>query len=58
MRVKIFFLEKKSKWPTQKKEIFKMPILKFFSRKFYRLVVGLVGFIDAKSIDVDQPTWP
>ena len=55
---KIFFEKKKSKWPTQKKQCFsKSPILKKFSRKFYRLVLGLVGLIDAKPINVAQPMW-
>ena len=27
------------------------------SQKFYRLVLGLVGLIDAKGIDVAQPIW-
>ena len=30
----------------------KSPILKKFSRKFHRLVLGLVGLIEAKGIDV------
>ena len=34
--------QKKLRWPTQKN----------FSRKFHRLVLGLVGLIDAKGIDV------
>ena len=29
-----------------------------FPPKFYRLVLGLVGLIDAKGIDVAQPIWP
>ena len=28
-----------------------------FPQKFYGLVLGLVGLIDAKGIDVAQPTW-
>ena len=33
----------------------KPPILKIFSQKFHRLVLGLVGLIDAEGIDVAQP---
>jgi hypothetical protein len=52
------FFEKKIKMADSKKLRFsKSPILKKFSRKFYRLVLGLVGLIDAKGIDVAQPTW-
>ena len=29
-----------------------------FQPKFYGLVLGLVGLIDAKGIDVAQPIWP
>ena len=36
----------------------KSPVLKKFSQNFLRLVLGLVGFIDAKGIDEAQPTWP
>ena len=36
----------------------KSPILKIFSRKFLRFVLGLVGLNDAKGIDVAQPIWP
>jgi hypothetical protein len=36
----------------------KSPILKNFLRKFHRLVLGLVGLIDAKGIDVAQRIWP
>ena len=35
----------------------KSPILNIFFRKFYGLVFGLVGLIDAKGIDVAQPIW-
>ena len=35
----------------------KSPILEIFSWKFLGLVLGLVGLIDAKGIDVAQPTW-
>ena len=42
---------------TQTLRFSKPPILKNISRKFQGLVVGLVGLIDAKSIDVAQPIW-
>jgi hypothetical protein len=35
----------------------KPPILKVFSQKFHRLVLGLVGLNDAKGIDVVQRIW-
>ena len=56
---KNFFQEKKkSKWPIfQNGHFSKSPILKFFLRKFHRSVLGLVGFIDAKGINVAQPIW-
>jgi hypothetical protein len=45
-----------SKWLTQKKLRFsKPPIFEKFSRKFQGLVFGLVGWIDAKGINVAQP---
>ena len=52
-----FFLKKKSKWPNQKTEIFNSPNSQFVSRKFHGLVLGLVGLIDVKGIDVAQPIW-
>ena len=54
-----FFLKKKnSKWLIfQNGRFSKSPILKIFSRKFYRSVLGLVGLIDAKPINVSQPIW-
>ena len=49
---------KKLKMADSKKLRFsKSPILKIFSRKFHRLVLGLVGVIDVKGIDVAQPIW-
>ena len=36
----------------------KSPILKNFSRKFFRSVLGLVGLNDAKGIDVAQRIRP
>ena len=56
---KIFFLKKKLKMADSKKGHFsKSPILKIFSRKFLRFVLGLVGLNDAKGIDVAQHIWP
>ena len=56
---KNFFWKKKFKMADSKKAHFsKSPILKIFLQKFYRLVLGLVGLIDAKGIDVAQPKWP
>ena len=47
---KAFFFEKKNpKWLTQKKN--------FFCKKCHGFVLGLVGLIDAKDIDVAQPIW-
>ena len=55
---KIFFEEKNSKWPIfQNVRFSKSPILEIFSRKFHRSVLGLVGLIDAKGINVAQPIW-
>ena len=56
---KIFFLKKKnSKWPTQKNWVFQLPPkAEQLSPKFHRLVLGLVGLIDAKGINVTQPIW-
>ena len=51
----IFFLKKKSKWPTQKKLIFQLPIFDILSWKFHGLVLGLVELIDVKGIGVAQP---
>ena len=56
---KFFFRKKKIKMADPKKVHFsKSPILKIFSRKFLRLVLGLVGLNDAKGIDVAQRIWP
>ena len=44
---------------NRKKQRFsKSPILKKISQKFHRLVLGFVGLIDAKGINVSQPIWP
>ena len=56
---KIFFSKKKFKMADSKKAHFlKSTILKNFSRKFLRFVLGLVGLNDAKGIDVAQRIWP
>ena len=34
------------------------PILNIFFQKFHGLVLGSVGLIDAKGIDVAQLIWP
>ena len=50
------FRTKNSKWPIfQNGHFSKTPIFKNFLRKFHRLVLGLVGLIDAKGIKVAQP---
>ena len=41
----------------QNRRFSKSPILKIFLQKFHRLVLGLVGLIDAKAINVAQPIW-
>ena len=43
---------------SKKAHFSKSPILKIFSRKFLRLVLGLVGLNDLKGIDVAQCIWP
>ena len=53
-----FQAKKKSKWPTQKSRVFQPPPkAEQFSPKFHGLVLGLVGLIDAKGINVAQPIW-
>ena len=52
-RKKNYFLKKK----IQNGRFSKSPILKIFSQKFHRLVLGLVELIDANGIDVAQPIW-
>ena len=48
--------EKKFKMADSKKGHFPSPpILNIFFQKFYGLVLGLVGLIDAKGIDGTQP---
>ena len=41
----------------KKTEIFKTANSQKNFPKFYRLVLGLVGLIDAKGIDLAQPIW-
>ena len=53
---KKYFKKKTFKMADSKKLSFsKSPILNFFLWKFHGLVLGLVGLIDAKGIDVAQP---
>jgi hypothetical protein len=40
---------------SKKLRFSKSPILKIISQKFHRLLLGLVGLIDAKGIDMAQP---
>ena len=50
--------KKKIKMGDSKKLRFsKLPILKNCSQKLHRLVLGLVGLVDAKGIDVTQCRW-
>ena len=54
-----FFRKKKFKMADSKKAHFsKSPILKIFSPKYLRWVLGLVGLNDAKGIDVAQRMCP
>ena len=56
---KYFFEEKNSKLLIfQNGHFSKWPILEIFLQKFHRLVLGFIGLIDAKGIDVAQPIWP
>ena len=56
---KNIFKKKKFKMADSKKPSFsKSPILNIFLWKFHGLVLGLVGLIDAKGIDLAQPIWP
>ena len=53
-----FFWKKKIKMADSKKGHFPaLPILDIFSWKFHRSVLGLVGLIDVKPINVAQPMW-
>jgi hypothetical protein len=52
------FWKKKSNWPPKKKLIFQFRQFSFSLKFFFQgLVLGLVGLIDAKGIDVAQPIW-
>ena len=42
---------------SKKLRFSKPPILKKIPRKFHGLVLGLVGLIDPKGIDVAQSVW-
>ena len=45
--------QKNSKWPTQKNSVFQNQQFSiFFHEKFHGMILGLVGLIDAKGIDV------
>ena len=52
MEQKNYFFEKKDK--IAKLSFSKLPILKKLSRRFHILVLGLIGLIDAKGIDMAQ----
>jgi hypothetical protein len=59
LKQNIFFFENKIQNGRLKKiEFFKIANSHKISRKFHRLVLGLVGLIDAKGIDVAQRIWP
>ena len=50
---KNFFEEKNPKWPIfQNHRFSKSSILEIFLRNFHRSVLGIVGLIDAKAINV------
>ena len=53
-----FFFKKIQNDQLKRLSFSKSPILKFFSWKFLRWVLGLVGLNDAKGIDVAQRIWP
>ena len=56
---KFFFRKKKFKMADSKKLSFSTsPKAEQFPTKFHGLVLGLVGLIDAKGINVTQPIWP
>ena len=53
-----FFFEKKNQMANSKKLSFSTsPKAEQFPPKFYELVLGLVGLIDAKGNDFAQPIW-
>ena len=49
--------KKKSKMANSKIEFFKIANSQKNFGKFHVLILGLVGLIDAKGIDVAQPIW-
>ena len=51
------FMEKKSKWPPKKNSFSSSANFHFFEIFFPGMVLGLVGLINAKDIDVAQPIW-
>ena len=52
-------IQKKFKMADSKKLSFSTsPKAEQFPPKFHRLVLGIVGLIDAKGINVTQPIWP
>ena len=56
---KYFLFEKKIQNGRLKQtDISTSPKAEQFSPKFHRLVLGIVGLIDAKGINVTQPIWP
>jgi hypothetical protein len=52
MKQKIFFEKKVQNGRLKKLSFSKSPILNIFLQIFHRLVLGLVGLIDAKGIGV------
>ena len=53
---KLSWEKRKSKWPTQKNNVFQNCQFSIFFVKFHGLVLGLVELIAGKDIDVAQPT--
>ena len=53
----LIFMGMKQNGQLKKTEFFKITNSQYFLRKFQRLVLGLVGLIDAKGIDLAQPIW-
>ena len=54
---KIFFFGKKKTQMADSKKM-SFSTTEQLSAKFHRLVLGLVGLIDAKGINMIQPIWP
>ena len=57
MRMKQKKKKKNLKKKIQNGRFSKSPILEKNLRKFHRSVLGSVGLIDAKAINVAQPIW-